>query len=478
MKSQILKFGEGPRSLSPTAVFMLGLTYTIALGIIDYKTPVGMSFTLFYLVGTAFVGWGAGRLPAIGLAVTSAAMMLSQDRPMSIIGAQPAWVVAWNAGSHCLVLSGVGWLAADLSQFTRRLARLVDERTAQWKAEAESHKATSTRLREALDLNQKILEASAMGIVAYRASGECVFANEAIARITGGTTDQILQGNFRQLETWRSSGLLKLAEEALEQDRPRSGEIHGTTSFGKTVWVDAHMVPFVSGGKPHLLHLSYDITGRKTIERQILEISDREQARIGHEIHDGLCQQLVSLAFDANSLERELVQANLPASAIARRIADFLDQAITEARQLSRGLFPIRLETEGLNAALEELAHSTTERFRVECRFENHAPSPANTNAIATHLYRIAQEAVSNSIWHARAKTILIQFDSLPDRLELKVSDDGAGFRTLNPEEGNLSGMGLHIMDYRARSIGGTLRLGPGPSGGTIVSCCVPGRPR
>jgi two-component system CheB/CheR fusion protein len=555
------------------------------LGWLDYATPVGMSFTLFYVLGTMFVGWGTGRWPAVLLALIASTLVMSHDWTIPAVGVQPTWVVAWNVSTRCLVLCASGWLAAELSRLTRHLAGLVEERTGQWKNEAEKHRATSARLAESMDLNQKILAASAMGIAAYKASGECVFANQAIARIAGGTVEQILQGNFRHLEGWKHSGLLQLAEEALAQEQHLSTECCDTTRFGKTVWVDAHMVPFVSNGQRHLLLMSYDITARKTnearlnsiingvpiilfavdhqgiitfedgqalkalgfepgehlgqnvaqaysrfpallahshralageefsaqvdlgvasflcycsptrdsngkltgyigvatniterqrLERQILEISDREQARIGQEIHDGLCQQLVSLAFDANSLEQQLGQAQRPEAANAHRIAEFLDQAITEARQLSRGLFPVRLEAEGLLSALEELANSTSERFRINCRFVASEPAAIRNKTTATHLYRIAQEAVNNSVRHGQARSIEIQLRAQDDQLELRVEDDGTGADTLAAVPGKLSGMGLYIMDYRARTIGGTLRLGPSLSGGTTVSCCVP----
>jgi PAS domain S-box-containing protein len=573
------------KRFSPAAIFAFGLIYTLALGLVDYWTPVGMSFTLFYGLGTVFVGWSAGRWPAVLLALISATLVMSHDWTIPSLDEQPAWVGAWNISTRFLLLCAAGWFAAELSRLTRLLASLVEERTAQWKQEAEQHKATSARLAESLDLNQRIFAASAMGIVAYKASGECVFANEAIARIAGGSVEQILAGNFQKLESWKHSGLLRLAEEALAQGRPRSAECCDTTRFGRTAWLDAHMVPFVVNGQPHLLHMSYDITERKTnearlnsiiqgvpiilfavnhqgvitfedgqaltalgfkpgehlgqtlaeaysrfpqilnharralageefsaemdagfasflccysptrdlhgkltgfigvatniterqrLERQILEISDREQARIGQEIHDGLCQQLVSLAFDANSLEQRLREAGRSETTVARRIVEFLDEAITEARQLSRGLFPVRLEAEGLPSALEELANSTSERFRINCRFESNEGAAVNSKAIATHLYRIAQEAINNSVRHGQASSIQIQLHRAGEQLELRVEDDGTGREVPAPESGKLSGMGLYIMDYRARAIGGTLRLGPSAAGGTTVSCCVP----
>jgi PAS domain S-box-containing protein len=211
---------------------------------------------------------------------------------------------------------------------------------------------------------------------------------------------------------------------------------------------------------------------RTRLERQILEISDREQARIGQDIHDGLCQQLVSLAFDANGLEGELTRQHLPEATKATRIARCLDEAITETRQLARGLFPIRLEAEGIFPALEELARTTRERFGVRCRFTSKTPVKMESRVVATHLYRIAQEAVTNAIKHGRPRSILIRLRDRGSAMELRVDDDGAGLKSGKPGRGQ--GMGLHIMQYRARSLGATLQVELGAGGGTMVCCCVP----
>ncbi|HEY5912244.1 MAG TPA: PAS domain S-box protein [Verrucomicrobiae bacterium] len=215
-------------------------------------------------------------------------------------------------------------------------------------------------------------------------------------------------------------------------------------------------------------------TDRHRLEQQILEITDREQARIGQELHDGLCQQLVSLAFDANSLRAELAGTDATGTALASRLAEYLDKAITEARQLSRGLFPVRLEAEGLPSALEELARTTQARSGVDCRVDCSGLQLVRNGVMAVHLYRIAQEAITNAVKHSRAKAISIRLGASGDDLELEIRDDGIGCGAR--ATANKSGMGLHIMDYRARSIGGSLRISSGVHGGTTVSCCAPNR--
>jgi signal transduction histidine kinase len=217
-------------------------------------------------------------------------------------------------------------------------------------------------------------------------------------------------------------------------------------------------------------HLRTLVTERFRLEGEILEISDREKGRIGQDIHDGLCQQLVGAAFDANSLQKVLEAHGRPEAATARTIYSLLDEAITESRRVSRGLYPVRLETEGLAPALQELATNTSERFNIPCSYEPCAEVEHCEIATATHLYRIAQEAVNNAVKHSGAKSISIGFSSSDEGVELEIRDDGKG---LSEEAPRGSGMGLHIMDYRAKSIGASLRV-RGTSGGTIVSCRLP----
>jgi PAS domain S-box-containing protein len=249
-------------------------------------------------------------------------------------------------------------------------------------------------------------------------------------------------------------------------------EFSSVLELGSTV-LECHYTPTrdANSAITGFLGVATNVTERFRLQRQILEISDREQARIGQDIHDGLCQQLVSIAFDANSLEKILSSQQHPEAGIARRIASLLDEAITESRRVSRGLYPVRLETEGLVPALKDLAQTTSERFKVHCLCNAVAPGPACDDATAIHLYRIAQEAVNNALKHSGALHVSIQLTESNRQIELSVEDDGRGIR---PAPERHAGMGLHTMDYRARSMGGNLRVFRRDRCGTVVSCQVP----
>jgi len=309
-----------------------------------------------------------------------------------------------------------------------------------------------------------------VGIAAYQASGQCVFANNALAQMIGGPRQQVEQHDFRQLAAWRTSGLLHLAETALKTGEPKTAEFRFTTSFGKKVILDAHLVPFRSSGEPHLLAMFHDLTQRRTLERQILDISDREQARIGQDIHDGLCQMLITAGFDINMLAQDLAGESSTAADRARRLAALLDTMIVEARHVSRGLYPVKLEENGLASALHELAAGVSRRSKIHCVAQCPKPVVVTDNAANTHLFRVAQEAVNNALKHAQARRILIRLSAAPAQIQLTVTDDGWG---IPAEPNDTAGMGLHIMAYRARALGGTLKIRPGTGGGTVISCCV-----
>jgi len=229
------------------------------------------------------------------------------------------------------------------------------------------------------------------------------------------------------------------------------------------------------GHTTHWLVIFRDITERKRLEKEILEISDRERQRIGQDLHDGLCQQLAGIELMSQVLEQKLGTRSRAAAGRVGEIAQHVRNAIAQTRSLARGLSPVTLESEGLVSALQELAANTERMFGVFCRVECEHPVRVSNLATATHLYRITQEAVSNAIKHGKAKVITIQMKLLGDELGLEVSDNGTGLMAdSRPGEG----MGRGIMHYRAGIIGGTIRIGNHANRpGVQVTCSVPYRP-
>ncbi|MDA1049199.1 MAG: response regulator [Planctomycetota bacterium] len=216
--------------------------------------------------------------------------------------------------------------------------------------------------------------------------------------------------------------------------------------------------------------LNESIVQRQILEAEVLKISTHEQQRISQDLHDSVGQQLTGLSYMASSLAKRLARGSLPEAADAQMIVEGIQTALMEVRRAIRGLAPVDVDAEGLMVALKRLAASTGQRCGVECRFTCHDPVRIEDNDSATHLYRIAQEALHNAVKHSGAGRVLVSLCRRKDHLVLEVSDDGTG---LNGEASSDSGMGLHIMHYRARMIGATLNVSSAAEHGTTITCTV-----
>ena len=295
------------------------------------------------------------------------------------------------------------------------------------------------------------------------------------SRESGG----VVSGNFTSRpETWLEAIHPEDREQVNrtlinQQSKDHDEEYRVVRRDGSVRWIRERVFPIrdSSGKVVRVAGIAEDNTDRRRLEREILEVSDREHARIGQDLHDGLCQKLVALAFDIGSLEQKLACRSAPETESVRQMSALLDDLITEARATARGLFPVQLEAEGLASALQQLAANVSSRLKVDCRTECEPPVFVHENAVAIHLYRIAQEAVNNAVKHSKAGSILVRLSATADRVELRVTDDGVGIRLARPQKG---GMGLHIMQYRARMIGGTLSIVRGEKRGTVISCVAP----
>lgn len=210
---------------------------------------------------------------------------------------------------------------------------------------------------------------------------------------------------------------------------------------------------------------------RKRLEREILEISEREQERIGRDLHDDLGQQLAALSIMTTLLLRSLSSRSAPETAAVSNISDLLKKTVAMTRSLARGLHPVAQEPGGLMSALHDLAARVSDLFRLDCQFECAAPVFVDDITTATHLYRIAQEAVTNGVKHGRAKHVGIRLSSDVETLVLTVKNDGACLAPLDPKR---HGMGLRIMHYRADTIGARVSIEKLESGGTCVTCILP----
>jgi signal transduction histidine kinase len=209
----------------------------------------------------------------------------------------------------------------------------------------------------------------------------------------------------------------------------------------------------------------------RELERDIIATSEREQQRIGADLHDGLCQYLAGIACMTGSLRDDLCERFQPEAETAAELHELMKEAIVQARDIARGISPVHMDEAGLTSALEDLAANTGRLHGIQCSFAPAGEVMVERREMAAHLYRIAQEATSNSVRHGQATVVSIHLGVEEGAVVLTIRDNGVGIRS--PDSPG-PGMGLRSMRYRAGLLAGTIEILPMEEGGTLVLCRAP----
>jgi signal transduction histidine kinase len=210
---------------------------------------------------------------------------------------------------------------------------------------------------------------------------------------------------------------------------------------------------------------------RRRAEREVLHAVEREQRRIGRDLHDGIQGSLVGLHMMLESLRQRALRDAPPLQEPLAKAMEVVTATLQQTRGLARTLCPVDLKNAGLAGALRTLAQTTSGTFRTACELQFDGEVSVPDETVAAQLYYISHEAVTNALKHARPKRISISLKPAGDEIMLAVRDDGVG---IAPDRCKLDGMGLRTMNYRASLIGATVRVGPCDSGGTEVVCLLP----
>ncbi len=336
-------------------------------------------------------------------------------------------------------------------------------------------KRVEEELQEERNFVSTILDTVGALVVVLDGEGRILRFNPACELTTGYSMEEV-QGKYLWdlfLAT-EEADRFKAVFELLRTDLlPRDYQSCWVTRHGDQRWIawTSTLLPGSGDNANYIIATGIDITERKHLEKAILDISAREQRRIGQDLHDGLGQHLTGIAFMAKVHEAKLAEKNKSEAEEAAKIVKLVNEAIHKSRELARGLLPVVSESHGLMSALQLWAAEVEDLFGVSCRFRCEAPVLIHDDSMATHLYHIAQEAVNNAIKHGEAKKVLIELAAELGRGALLIRDDGRG---MVKDPASTQGMGLHIMNYRAGMIGGTLEIGRATPRGTIVICHFP----
>jgi PAS domain S-box-containing protein len=365
----------------------------------------------------------------------------------------------------------------EVDQLTRYfdsyIARLMTS-SQNLQEEIRERKQIEAELRVSEERYRSVMEAAPDPIIAYDMEGRVTYMNPAFTKVFGWTLDECLgkkMDHFVPPDHW---------EETLRGlDTITSGRMLSTvdtrrlTKSGARIDVSVRGAVYRDrqGDLAGSVIIHRDVTDLKRLEKEILDIGDRERQKIGQDLHDDLAPHLIGIEGLGKVLTAKLAERTLPEADLAGKVTALIKEAITKTRRLARGLCPVYLVDHGLESSLRELAMQTESVFGIRCLFICNAPVLVRDNIVATHLYHMVQEAVHNAIRHGKADRIRIDLRVSGGRTSLTVLDNGSGI----PDDVRPGGMGLRIMGFRAKMIDAALDIRRRAEGGTRVHVTLSG---
>ncbi len=343
------------------------------------------------------------------------------------------------------------------------------------RADITERKRLEEALREGEIRTRAIVETAVEGIVTFDEGGTVESINPAACRIFGYSPDEINGSNLSLL-------MPSLHRDGFEGNRTcclgtgdpllsGSGhELEGRRKDGSVFPLELSVSEVQLGDRRNFTGMIRDISERRDLEQAVATATELERTRIARELHDGLGQQIGGLLFLMNGLHRDLQATNASQAETVGELCRELSTALAQARSLAHNLYSVAATPEGLVEALDNLAERVNAEHRVRCTFTGEKTALIQNQAAASHLYRIAQEAIHNALKHSRATRIQIELAHVPAGLELRVRDNGIGF----PAQPAFRGLGLRTIEQRARLINGRLKVQSHPDGGVLLLCSVP----
>jgi two-component system CheB/CheR fusion protein len=355
--------------------------------------------------------------------------------------------------------------APETINYVESIAPLVGEAIYRFRVE-ESLQESESRFRSLFELHTEVK------FLIDPESRRIVDANPAAASFYGYDRDHLC--------SLRLDDLTAVPEPAAEAHVRRltagKGEfltVPHRLASGEIRTMELHASPISLGRQRVLYSILHDVTERKRLEQEVVDISERERQRVGQDLHDSVGGKLSGVALIAKALAQRLEAAGLKDADLAEEVVRCLNECVAQTRSIARGLCPVELSVSGLASALTELALEQERLSGVKCRFQTDPGLQIQSSFVASHLFRLAQEGVSNALRHGHPSEVAIRLVRRGPNICLEVQDNGTGFRTRQPER---NGMGLRSMRYRADVIGAQFSISTGNGGGTTVSCQIPAR--
>jgi PAS domain S-box-containing protein len=439
---------------SSRRVLLYGLLGTLSLVFfgLDVALPAGLTVELLQVAIVLLTLFASGRGPTLVFGGIATAFVAAGYGAHLVRGEEATVLV-----NHGIVMGGL-WTAVAVV--------LGYKHVLQSRHESEARA-------------QAILETTVDGIITIDVEGTIESFNQAAEDIFGYDAEEVIGKNVKVLmpSPYREEHdeYLRSYHETGQRKIIGIGrEVTGKRKDGSTFPMDLAVSEMDLGDRTIFTGIVRDISERRRLEKEILSVSEEERRRIGQDLHDGLGQMLTGIGLLSQALARQLEEEGHERADDMAEITEHIKEADQYARDLSHGLIPVDVEggqPSALPEALRRLADNAERLFSVECSFRAVDAAIVLENTVATHLYRIAQEAVNNAVRHGEADHLRIVLAAGEEYLRLQVRDDGSGFEE---EAATDAGMGVRIMNYRARIIGGSLDVSSTLGEGTVVTCTVP----
>jgi len=454
---------------------LAGAFVLTAAGIAYLINPrIGESTAALFFAAVVLSSWTGGLGP--GLAATALAAFLAGDfyrlNPVGSLG------FGWDDWLQTAVFVVVAVLVSSLTSLRRRaesaLQRSYDELEVRIHERTGELSRSNALLRESEERFRLLVEGVAdYAIVMLDSTGRVVSWNPGASRIFGFSHGEAVGQNasafYPAEDATRGKPTADLLDAAQVGRREDEGwrVRHDSSRFWANVITTA--LRDEAGKLRGFAQITRDVSELRSLEKEVLEISEREQMRIGHDLHDGVGQELTGVALLTQNLRQRLAQQGLAEEAQAARIASLINRTLDQTRKLARGFSPVEVGPQGLETALRDLASKVQTTMQRTCGVSCRGPLNLADDAASLHLFRIAQEAVNNAVRHSKAGQIRIELDTIGQTTMLAVHDDGIGMPAAGPRG---KGMGISVMQYRARMIGGSLEIRSSPSGTSVICSC------